>query len=549
MERETVLNHFEDLLWTLPVFLYAETHYRFRYFFSILRKHEPEVIADAPHRIDPSQDIPLLILAKDAHRFPATISSVRVVVRRDGRTVRETELLREPVDLSTPMWWNVYQLERNGISGWVEIDVQIQLTTSGKTRAYSADNHRTSSHAPLRVYLSEEPLPKEQGMYFGDAHTHSDRTDDQVEFGVPIAAAVRLSKPLGLSFFCVADHSYDLDDAVDDFSSNDPAIPKWTSLLDDIQKHNNQASDFAVIQGEEISCRNGRGQNVHLLLFGNNHFFPGSGDGAEHWLRTRSEHSITEVLDQKLHNAPAFAAHPLEPVSLLQRLLLGRGTWSFSDFSSVKLAGIQFANGIRNKGFLKGYRAWVAALLAGKRVYCLAGNDAHGNFNRFRQIGVPFMKIREHNHQLFGKMRTAVFLNDQPNQSAFLRSLTEGSFVITDGPVMNIRLSEVTPGSTSIGSNLVGSAFDFTLSVHSSKEFGTIKEVRVLLGTIGTRSESVFLSEKLVDTYAHTRSLTMHVTEPMYLRAEAFTSEDNESDGFEHFCYTNPIWLTPPLLR
>jgi len=56
-----------ESLWFLPLFLYAETHYRFPYFFSLLRKNEPEIIADAPHRIEPGSPLPILILIKDAH--------------------------------------------------------------------------------------------------------------------------------------------------------------------------------------------------------------------------------------------------------------------------------------------------------------------------------------------------------------------------------------------------------------------------------------------------------------------------------------------------
>jgi hypothetical protein len=547
MERETLLSHLQDLMWSLPFFLYAETHYRFKYFFSFLKKAEPEVIADAPHRIEPGREIPLLLLVKDADKFPATLTSVKVILQQAGKAIREDTIISIPVTLNEPLWWKVYELPCKGINGWVELDVQLVLATKGKTRPYRADNHRTSSHAPLRVFVSDEPLPREDNLYFGDAHTHSERTDDQVEFGVPIEPAVQLSREIGLSFFCVADHSYDLDDSIDDYSSNDSNLPKWKSLSQDIQKTNAANTDFVAVQGEEISCRNSKDRNVHLLLLGDERFFEGSGDGAERWFQTRSEYALSEILSRKNQRALAFAAHPMEPVSILQRWLLGRGSWSSKDLSDNRITGVQFANGMRNEGFLRGYRAWIQCLLEGKRAYCLAGNDAHGNFNRFRQIGIPFVRIRENNSQLFGKMRTAIFLNDHLSQATLLTSLAAGHFIISDGPVANIVCSGNKSTATSIGTRLVGSEFEFIVSAKSSREFGEIDEVKVLLGTIGKDMEQILPVERLSETFAYRKSVSVHVTELTYIRVEVYSSRMNQSDGQPHFCFTNPIWLTPDI--
>ena len=510
-----------------------------------MRKPEPEVIADAPHRIEPNLNIPLLILAKDADKFPATLTSVKVLMRQSGATIREVELLSKSVNLHERMWWNVFELSRNGINGWLELDVYLTLETNGNTKTYRVDNHRTSSHAPLRIYLSDEPLPRESGFHFGDAHTHTERTDDQVEFGIPIDPAVTLSKALGLSFFCVADHSYDLDDSVDDYSRNDPALPKWKSLTQEIQRTNSNDVGFVVVQGEEISCRNSVERNVHFLLFGDEHFFPGSGDGAERWFETRSEYNISDILDQKYKGAAAFAAHPLEQVSILQRLLLGRGSWSYKDLSDPRITGIQFANGTRSKGFRDGYNAWVVSLLNGQQVYCLAGNDAHGNFNRFRQIGIPFVAIRESSSQLFGKMRTAIFPEGRFDQSNVLRSLGEGRFIITDGPFVNIVVKNSEKTVTSIGKTFVGSNFEFVLSARTTKEFGEIHKLKVFLGIVGAETEQLFFIERLPGIFDYQRSFSVHVKGRMYVRAEAYSSAQNLSDKCGHFCLTNPVWFSP----
>ncbi len=61
----------------LIVFGYFEMHYRFRYLpFSRYFKREPEILADAPHRLEPGRKLPLTILVKDAHRFPITLHKI-----------------------------------------------------------------------------------------------------------------------------------------------------------------------------------------------------------------------------------------------------------------------------------------------------------------------------------------------------------------------------------------------------------------------------------------------------------------------------------------
>ena len=52
------------------IFLYTEIHHRFKYIGCKYYKKEPEIIVDIPHRIEPNQDIPLLVLDKDSHNFP-----------------------------------------------------------------------------------------------------------------------------------------------------------------------------------------------------------------------------------------------------------------------------------------------------------------------------------------------------------------------------------------------------------------------------------------------------------------------------------------------
>ncbi len=50
------------------LFLYTEMHYRFAIPFSRYYKDEPEILSDIPHRINPNNLVPVMILVKDADK-------------------------------------------------------------------------------------------------------------------------------------------------------------------------------------------------------------------------------------------------------------------------------------------------------------------------------------------------------------------------------------------------------------------------------------------------------------------------------------------------
>jgi hypothetical protein len=544
MERAGVLtNLLPTLLQMLPVFLYVETHYRFRYFFSFLRKHEPEIIADAPHRIDPNQSLPILVLVKDAHQFPIKLNKISVVIRKDGKTLIKKELQKSSVELTEKFWWKIYHIPSEGISGFIECDVIFEINDGKRQLSYHNDNHRTSSHQPLKVFVSLSPLPRFEYLHFGECHSHSSYTDDQVEFGAPLEASTQLSHALGLSFLCATDHSYDLDDSVDNYLVNDQNLPKWRLYQQEVDDQNLKHQDFVIIRGEEVTCRNSKDQNIHLLLLGNRKFFHGSGDGAERWLKTRSESSIIEILNGVEPTVLSFAAHPKERVSVLQRLLLRRGNWFQQDFVHPQLTGIQFANGHVSDGFWQGYHQWIESLLEGKKMFVLAGDDAHGNFNRYRQIGIPFLKIREMGHQLFGKMRTGVYLESLSEENILL-AIHAGKSIITDGPVVNLLIDSPTREISSIGKIVLGNKHSISLEAKSSIEYGSINSIKVFMGSIGVK-EIVTISEKLTQVYTAKRDFPVEISRKSYIRAEVWTSSTDSNDAQPHFCLTNPIWLNP----
>jgi hypothetical protein len=544
MERTRVLIHFvPSLLHLLPIFLYAETHYRFRYFFSFLRKREPEIIADAPHRLDPNTPLPVLILIKDAHRYPIDLSDISITIRSHGKIINSKSLLAAPLQVMEKLWWRIFEIPLDGANGKIECDVRFIITKDKKESTYYNDNYRTSSQHPLSVFVSSSSLPRVDHLYFGECHSHSSYTDDQVEFGAPLEASAILCKSFGLSFFCVTDHSYDLDDSADNYLINDAELPKWKTLQQEVELLNSKLKNFTIVRGEEVTCRNSENQNIHLLLLGNRKYFYGSGDSAEKWLRTWSENSIHDVLEKAETTSFAFAAHPMEDVSFLQRLLLHRGKWKKQDIEHPQLIGLQFANGNMTTGFWEGYHSWVNQLLQGKKVFTIAGNDAHGNFNRFRQIGIPFVRIREHNNQLFGKMRTGIFL-DSLSEIHALRAIKSGMSIISDGPVMNLHVKSNENKSSSIGLKYQGNKHSISLEVHTSSEFGSIESIKMIKGNIGNQEIFLFRTGPLTD-HVYSKEIILDVDTTCYIRGEIWTSSSDSVDNQSHFCMTNPIWFTP----
>jgi hypothetical protein len=530
--------------WLLPFFLYAETHYRFRYFLSFLKKNEPEVIADLPQRIEPGLPLPVLILVKDAHSYPCVLNQITLELRKHKNVVQRIDLLKQPIVLNQKLFSRVFQIDCSAHSGWLDVDVSFTLEVHGETSTYHNDNHRTSSHRPLRVFLSQHRLPRFPGLHLGDPHTHSSYTEDQVEFGSPINASRDLSRAMGLSYFCVTDHSYDLDDKVDSFLANDPSLPKWVSFQKEVDSLNRITEDFVIVRGEEVTCRNGAGQNVHFLVFGQREFIRGSGDGAEQWLRTKSEHTIAEVIRAKSSGAAAFAAHALEPVPFLQRLLLGRGVWLFRDLQNEGLAGLQIINGKLDAGFEQSYRMWIRLLLSGAKAFAIAGNDAHGNFNRFRQIGIPFLTIREEHYQLFGKWRTGIFLDGPLSEESVILALAHGHTIMTDGPVVQMAAMSSHGQVSRIGEITFGDSMSVTVDVLSSEEFGEINAIHVIIGKVGSTGEQTAFRFEGNQGFIVQKDFSLDRASASYVRVEVTTSGSGNCDGKQHCCFTNPIWIS-----
>lgn len=522
----------------LLFFLYAEIHYTFRWFpVSFYKKRHPEILADVPFRVEPGRDIPVLILVKDSDRYPVTLEHVMVSLNYNGRSVRFGYYFSKPLKQK---WFHrtVHIPRPPGFTGHASVDVAFTYRRKKKTFNANNDNYKKLSNGSFTVLLAEDAVPVDPGWVFGDLHTHTSYTDDQVEFGAPVDAVAAAAQAAGLKFFAATDHSYDLDDLPDNFLKNDPQLRKWQNLLFEVSEMNRENSGkMVVIPGEEVSCRNSAGRNVHLLLLNQEQFVPGSGDGGEKWFRTRSEKSIADVVEEKEENALAIAAHPRQVPTRLERILVRRGSWGAEDLDDT-VPVIQILNGALDRAFYEGFDGWIAALLEGRRTFIVAGNDAHGNFNRFRQIRIPMLKMaEEHEDQILGWARTGVYLGDRDLTVVnIVSAVRSGKAVVSTGPfadVVVIRDSIV----ARMGDVIEPGAVSITVSARSTPEFGKINRVKLIQGVLSEIREEARELEQSADPYSADWMVRLDVQTASYFRCEVYT------DRPDSVCFTNPVWV------
>ena len=516
----------------LPI-LYAETHYRFKYFFSYLKKREPEIIADIPSRITSGSIIPVLIIIKDADRYPVLIKEISVIDA--GREIFSKKL---NINITAPYEDLLFDINSDSLSyGQHYFEIRIRYRVNNKERVCKSDNYRGTGHSPLPIYISRDPLPRFENCYFGETHAHTNYTSDQVEFGASLKSTKVMARAIGLNFFAATDHSYDLDDYQDNYLENDPELKKWHNFKDEVAKKNKDQKDFIIIPGEEVTVQNKNAKNVHLLIFNSEQFFPGSGDSGEKWFKNSSELSISQVISNLKETTLAISAHPSETPPFLQKLFINRGSWQSEDCAEPGLNGLQFINGGDNLFIENGKNLWIEQLLRGNRLTGLAGNDAHGNFSRFRQVRFPFFTMRENYKHLFGKWRTGIYIDNHPfNIRSILDNIRIGNCFMTNGPALAIEVYDKTRGYK-MGEQCISPAH-CRVEAQSTEEFGNLSSIEIISGDLHTKRESVLYKE-IIDhnSFIYSQKVILNnLPVKGYLRIEVRTEKYYQA-------LSNPIWF------
>jgi hypothetical protein len=273
------------------------------------------------------------------------------------------------------------------------------------------------------------------------------------------------------------------------------------------------------------------------LIYNSEQFFPGAGDSGEKWFNNLSELSISQVISELSDSSLAISAHPSESPPFLQRLLINRGTWQSEDCGESGLNGLQFINGGESIFIENGKKLWIEQLLQNNRLTGIAGNDAHGNFSRFRQVGFPFFTMRENYKHLFGNWRTGVYVDSEKyNVSSVLKALRTGSCYMTNGPALLMKVYD-TNKSYTMGEKCP-SPNRCRIEVLSTEEFGILKYIKIMLGNMDKKRESVFYDNTIdKNRFEYVKEISLeNMPDQGYLRTEVRTSKNFQA-------LSNPIWF------
>ncbi len=224
--------------------------------------------------------------------------------------------------------------------------------------------------------------------------------------------------------------------------------------------------------------------------------------------------------------------------------MLKREKWHEEDLLNERIMGYQILNGNNNEDFLEGKSIWIKHLLAGKKKFILAGSDAHGNLNLYRQIEIPFLKIQYDRSHQPGKYVTGVYTGKKKNsKKSILENIKRGKVIISSGPLVWISIEKekftMYPGDECLLENIKGSKLRITCI--STSEFGSIDYI-MLYGGIQRKGfektlKIITFDKDVFEVFEEFSIETIISDQPIfYIRAE-MVSKKNE------IAITNPIWI------
>jgi hypothetical protein len=461
----------------------------------------------------PGKPLIAYLFVKDADLYPVTLRSVRFTAS-DAFGARWSYAFGLDEKPGGNLFARAFPLplHRDGLRGDVRVDGRILVEDRrGRAREILNRNYPGLPSSPLEIRLLEHALPYPKNWQAGEMHCHSEFSSDPVEFGAPLEAMQQTADSAGLDFVLCTDHSYDFYYRREKFLETcDPAanFAEYRAQAEALNARN--AHLATIVPGEEVSCGNSRGENVHLLTFGHRGFLPGLGDGGRRGFNNRPDLTIAETLEM-LGDTPSFAAHPKAGIGWLERKVFRRGEWREEDLEpgarGHSVRGLQFWNGHIGRDYRDGKAFWVEQLLRGRRLLPIGANDAHGDFNRNVGVKLPLVSLHEGRNHVFGKVRTVV---PAPSAGASdLRKAFRGEVcVCTDGPFAEL--------TQDLGGALRVAAF-------SNAEQGALQSVRVYGAAAGSGREEV-----LFDRGFDQGPLTFEERAPLglttgYVRLEAIT--------------------------
>jgi hypothetical protein len=510
----------------------------------------PEVIFDAPRRLDPGEDLPVLLIINDVHRFPAELSGCAVAVSRPDETPRRFDFPDiAPFELEHPfrrvMRAFVLPIRRSALpSGLFHVTCTVVVKRGRRRRVVVNDNLPATGKLSFPCFAAADRLPGSEYCSYGDLHVHSQYSQSHVEFGPPLAAIEAIARVSGLSFAAITDHSYDLACSMDNYLAPDPGLGRWLAFQRDAALR--QGSGVLLIPGEEVSCLNNNKEVVHLCGLGLKEFILGTLDGARKNCCRERQLTLSEAV-RIIHgqNGVAVAAHPGVKPGVFQRMFLFRGPWSEQDVQ-CGINALQIFNNGYTRSWLNGKAMWIRMLQQGHNVALAAGNDAHGDFNRYRALTIPFVSVGENQGRYLGYGKTGIY-GKPLTVSDIIADIREGNTFITTGPYAAICSSGSPADFVSARRQVAGQVKELYVHAISTPEFGHLRSVEVY-GSVGSGRD---LQEKKVFAryYDDTRYRTCEKMElsslpagTLYVRAEIACINPAGGSG-KSAAFTNAVFL------
>ncbi|WP_290938392.1 hypothetical protein [Fibrobacter sp.] len=421
---------------------YAETHFKFKLPWSLLYKPWPEIIFDSPFQFVPGVEPTLWIVVRDADRFPTTLKTAEIVLKRTAE--RDGMYFENAQDLNSAKQQDLDNASQSDIviskdlsldvheqmqfipfplgeipAGTYEAYCKLTVERDGKMQTFERWNLPRLKQAPLRFKVLNEFPPIAPGYVAGEMHCHTHYSADHVEYGATPEVLQQAAKAVGLDFVSCTDHAYDFAFTQEDYTKEaESPVPRFQKLREEIaalpSKDESGKPMPLLLAGEEVSAGNSKGENVHVTVLAPDGYLPGLGDCGRYWLENRPTRSIKQILNDT--DAHCFAAHPFQQMGLLEKFVFRRGYWKPEDLNiankSTKknhaIRGLQFWNGSRDEGFKLGREFWINELGKGNYLLPIGGNDAHGDLNDMTAVDLPLLSLKHTRAHIFGNVRTVI---------------------------------------------------------------------------------------------------------------------------------------------
>jgi len=490
---------------------------------------QKDFVIDAPWRIEPGKDIPLLLLIHDANLNAYPLDKIEVKDSLSGIVIYTFDYSGDTCNLGLfsgfklideHLWYEIKSLDPDLF--WKDDNDTIHINVRMHVKRICGSAFGESDVTEdLMIKIDNKNLPKFNDWYCGDTHYHSIYTDTSWagvygELGAPINATIEAGNALGMDWVIVTDHSNSL-------TINE----NWEEFVSDCNNFNK------CLVGEEINCDYGSGNENrnHYLGYNLINFQEDINPGSLGTLGIPETRSCEEIINNiNLEGGFGYVAHPYD--SLLGGLAFGQWSDYSLLFTGLEIWNEAIIDNVNNELRLdKGLNKWKELILGGRKVFISAGSDAHGHFN-FKEDYLTGVKSETG----FGRAMTCCHSQYNPQDQEFKQSifsaLKNGNCYLGNNGALNLFVITGFNGElkiTNLGEEV--DVIDGTLvGVFSTYDAIDDCTLKVYKGVIGEQ-------ENLIAEGLSALEIGDFPTSNSYYRAECI-SPDNKSR-----IYTNPIWV------